>query len=454
MRVIIVGAGEVGYHTASWLVRENLDVIVIDSDAERIKKLRETLDVRAVHGEGSNPEVLEQAGAMGADMLVAVTSMDEVNMISCMLAGVQFGIPTKIARIRNPAYTKHSAFLGKDHLGIDFTITPETEVAEKILGLLKVPAATDLIEFADGKVQLIGLKIAHDSPIRDLKLRELPPSVKEGRYLVVAILRNERVLVPGGDDRILADDLIYVVARTGEYRQLFEFLKLPVGSVNKVMIMGGGRIGLNLAQGLEKADVSVKVIEISEERCNELTGQLNKTVILHGDAREVSLLQEENIANADVFIAVSNDEEDNMLISLLARRLGARKVISLVNRSEYIPIAASIGIDTAISPRITTAGAILRFIRKGKVLSVNTLKEEEAEALEVQALPTSAIVNKPIRKIKFPKDVIIGAVVRSGEVIIPGGDDIILPDDKVVIFTLAKSVKKVEKALAVKLEFF
>ncbi len=454
MRVIIVGAGEVGYHTASWLARENLDVIVIDCDEERIKKLRETLDVSAVHGEGSNPEVLEQAGAMGADMMVAVTSIDEVNMISCMLAGAQFGIPTKIARIRNPAYAKHPEFLGKEHLGINFTITPEIEVADKILRLLKVPAASDLIEFADGKVQLIGLQISPDSPMHNLKLKALPAAVKAAPYLVVAILRDEHVLVPGGDDRVLAGDRIFVIARTGEYRQLFEFLKLPTGSVSKVMIMGGGRIGLNLAQRLEKADVGVKVIEINEERCKALTGQLHKTVILHGDASDVSLLQEENIANTDAFIAVSDDEEDNMLISLLAQRLGARKVISLVNRSEYIPIAASIGIDSAISPRITTAGAILRFIRKGKVLSVNTLKEEEAEALEVQALPTSAIVNKPIRNIKFPKDAIIGAVVRGGEVIIPGGEDIILPDDKVVIFTLAKSVKKVEKALAVKLEFF
>jgi trk system potassium uptake protein TrkA len=218
--------------------------------------------------------------------------------------------------------------------------------------------------------------------------------------------------------------------------------------------MGGGRIGLIVAMRLEKTDLNVKLIELNEERCRHLSEQLHSAIVLHGDASDVSLLHEENISNVDAFISVSDDEEDNMLIALLAKRLGAKKVISLVSRSEYIPIASSIGIDSAISPRISTVGAILRFIRKGKVLSVNTLREDEAEAIEVQALPTSEIVNKPIRKIKFPKDALIGAIVRGEKVIIPGGDDIIMPDDKVVIFTLSKSIKKVEKALSVSLEFF
>lgn len=454
MRVLIVGAGEVGYHTARWLARENIDVIVIDSNEEKIRKLRETLDVHAVLGEGSNPEVLESAGAHGADMLVAVTNIDEVNMISCLLAGVQFGIPTKIARIRNPAYAKHPELLGKEHLGIDFTISPELEVADKIIRLLKVPAASDLIEFADGKVQLIGLDVDENSPAKNIPLKELPLSSPDEPHLIVAILRNDRVLIPGGTDRIEPGDRIFVMARAGEYAHLFRLLGKPTGKIKNVMIMGGGRIGLNLAKRLESTDIQVKLIEINEDRCNYLTEELDETVILHGDAGDVSLLQEENISNTDVFIAVSDDDEDNMLISLLARRLGAKKVATIVNRSEYLPIASSIGIDSAISPRITTAGAILRFIRKGKVLSVNTLREDEAETMEAQALPTSAIVNKPLKKIRFPKDAIIGAIVREGEVIIPGGEEIILPGDKVVIFYLSRSLKKVEKALAVKLEFF
>jgi len=454
MRVLIIGAGEVGYHTARWLARENLDVIVIDSNEEKIRKLRETLDVNAVLGQGSNPDVLESAGAHGADMLVAVTNIDEVNMISCLLAGVQFGIPTKIARIRNPAYAENADLLGKEHLGIDFTISPELEVANKIIRLLKVPAASDLIEFADGKVQLIGLDVDANSPAKNIQLKDLPLSVEEEPHLIVAILRNDGVLIPRGETPLRVGDRIFVMARTGEYNHLFRLLGKSSEKIKNVMIMGGGRIGLNLAKHLEKTETKVKLIEISEERCHSLTEELNETVILHGDASDVSLLQEENISNTDVFIAVSDDDEDNMLISLLARRLGAKKVATIVNRSEYIPIASSIGIDAAISPRITTAGAILRFIRKGKVLSVNTLREDEAEAMEVQALPTSAIVNKPLKKIKFPKDAIIGAIVRGGEVIIPGGEDIILPDDKVVIFYLSRSVKKVEKALAVKLEFF
>lgn len=454
MRVVIVGAGEVGYHTARWLARENVDVAVIDNNEEKIKKMQETLDIHAVLGEGSNPEVLESAGAKGAEMIVAVTNIDEVNMISCLLAGVQFGVPTKIARIRNRAYTRNPSLLLKEHLGIDFSITPEVEVANKIIQLLKIPAASDLIEFAEGKVQLIGLKIDEGSPVRNIKLKDLSMSTKEEPHLVVAILRNERVLIPSGDDKIMVGDRIFVMARTGEYSHLFQTLGKPLEKVKNVMIMGGGRIGLSVAQRLEKTDLNVKLIEINEDRCKTLSEELDNTVVLHGDASDVSLLKEENIMKTDVFLAVSDDEEDNMLISLLAKRLGAKKVVSLVNRSEYIPIASSIGIDSAISPRITTAGAILRFIRKGKVLSVSTLKEDEAEAMEVQALPTSAIVNKPIRKIKFPKNALIGAVVRDDKVIIPGGDDIILPDDKVVIFTLSGSIKKVEKALAVSLEFF
>ncbi len=454
MRVIIVGAGEVGYHTARWLARENIDVVVIDTDDEKIKKLQETLDIKAVLGEGSNPEILESAGASGAEMMVAVTNIDEVNMISCLLAGVQFGIPTKIARIRNRAYTRNPSLLAKEHLGIDFAITPEVEVANKIIQLLKVPAASDLMEFAGGKVQLIGLKVDDDSPAKNIKLKELSSSVGKEPHLIVAILRNEKVLIPRGEDVIKAGDKIFVMARAGEYNHLLRFLGKPLTKVKSVMIMGGGRIGLSVAKRLEKSDVHVKLIELSEERCKLLSEELDKTVLLHGDASDVSLLQEENIGNVDVFLAVTDDEEDNMLISLLAKRLGAKKVVSLVNRSEYIPIASSIGIDSAISPRILTAGAILRFIRKGKVLSVSTLRENEAEAMEIQALPTSAIVNKPIRKIKFPKDAIIGAIVRGDKVIIPSGDDMIMPDDKVVIFTLSKSIKKVEKALAVSLEFF
>jgi trk system potassium uptake protein TrkA len=454
MRVIIVGAGEVGHHTARWLSRENVDVVLIDHKEDKIRKLRETLDIQTVLGEGSDPDVLERAGAQGADMLVAVTNTDEVNMISCLLAGVQFGIPTKVARIRNPAYVKNPDLLGKKHLGINFTISPEVEVANKMVQLLEVPAASDLLEFADGKVQLIGLDVDGDSPAKNVKLRNLPVSVKEEQHLIVAILREDRILVPGGDDKILVGDRIFVMARAGEYSHLFRLLGKPLVKVRNVMIMGGGRIGLNIAKQLEKSDINVKIIEINGERCKLLTEELHQTVILHGDASDVSLLQEENISSADVFMAVSDDEEDNMLISLLAKRLGAKKVIAVVNRSEYIPIASSIGIDSAISPRISTAGAILRFIRKGKVLSVNTVREEEAEVMEVLALPTSAIVNKPIRKVKFPKGAIIAAVVRGEETIIPGGDDMILPDDKVVILYHTKHLKQVEKALAVKLEFF
>ncbi len=454
MRVIIVGAGEVGHHTARWLARESLDVVLVDNSEDKIRKLRETLDIQTVLGEGSDPDVLERAGAQGADMLVAVTNSDEVNMISCLLAGVQFGIPTKVARIRNPAYLAVPDILGKKHLGINFTISPEVEVANKTVQLLKVPAAADLLEFADGRVQMIGLDVDSDSPAKNIKLKDLPISTKEEPHLIVAILRDDRILVPGGEDEIRVRDRIFAMCRSGEYSHLFRLLGKPLEKVKNVMIMGGGRIGLNIAKQLDRSEINVKIIEVSEARCKFLTSQLHESVILHGDASDVSLLQEENISSTDVFIAASDDEEDNMLISLLAKRLGAKKVVAVVNRSEYIPIASSIGIDSAISPRISTAGAILRFIRKGKVLSVSTVREEEAEVMEVQALATSSIVNKPIRQVKFPKGAIIAAVVRGEETIIPGGDDIILPDDKVVILYHSKLLKQVEKALAVKLEFF
>ena len=222
MRVIIVGAGEVGYHTARWLARENVDVSVIDTNAERIKKLQETLDIKAVLGGGSDPEVLERAGASGAEMMIAVTSIDEVNMISCLLAGVQFGIPTKIARIRNRAYTRNPSLQLKEHLGIDFSITPEVEVANKIIQLFKVPAASDLIEFADGKVQLIGLKVDKGSPVLNVKLKKLAISVVEEPHIIVAILRNDRVLIPRGEDAIQGGDTIYVMARAGEHGHLLK----------------------------------------------------------------------------------------------------------------------------------------------------------------------------------------------------------------------------------------
>jgi trk system potassium uptake protein TrkA len=457
MKIIIIGAGEVGYNLAKKLSKEGHDVVVVDHDPEKIKHVDETLDVKGLLGKGSSPGILKEAGMEEAELVIAVTDSDEINMVACLIAGTQSKIPKRIARIRNLEYTRETRIFDEDHLDIDLCINPEMETARTIVRLIENPGSADFAEFAEGRVELIGVKIEDDSYVAGRKLKELRevrslyPDLK---VLIVAISRDDQIIIPHGDETIYVGDILYAVVDRDSVGKVLAYLRKEEERVKRVFVAGGSPIGFEVARQLQGEGIHVRLLEPNAMRCQDMAETLKKVLILQGEMTDQSLLKEEAIDEADYFISASDDEDANILASLLAKRLGAKKTITLVRHLHYLSVLPTIGIDAVVSPRLSAIGRIMHFIRKGKILSVATLKEEDAEVIETVALETSDIVNRPIRELKFPKGAIIGAVVRGEDVIIPGGDDMILPEDRVVIFALQSSIRKVEKALMVKLEYF
>ena len=454
MNFIIAGAGEVGYHLASRLSQEKMDVVVIEKDEGKVKHVIDTLDVQTIHGSGSSVEILKQAGIEDADMLIAVTDSDEVNMISCLVASAQTKVPIKIARIRNPEYAQDIGILGEKNLNIDLTINPEQEMVRTISRLVEIPDATDVVEFAEGRVRITGIKVDPNSYVIGKKLKNLDKENEKHDIIIAAIFRDDKVIIPRGDDIIQENDLVYAVTEASKILTITNYFKEKERHAQRVMILGGGEIAVELAQRFEKKNIKTKIIEHNEQRCLEIAEKLEKTIVLRGDGTDRELLEEENIKDVDVFITISESEQTNILVSLLAKRLGAKKVISLINNLTYTSLVSNIGVDVVISPHLSAISRILQFIRKGKVLSVASFHKENAEAIEIVALETSDLVNKPLRDIKFPRGAIIGAVVRDKEIIIPTGDTLILPDDRVIIFTLTSAIPSVEKTLTVKMDYW
>jgi trk system potassium uptake protein TrkA len=431
-----------------------MDVVVIEKDEGKVKHVIDTLDVQTIHGSGSSVEILKQAGIEDADMLIAVTDSDEVNMISCLVASAQTKVPIKIARIRNPEYAQDIGILGEKNLNIDLTINPEQEMVRTISRLVEIPDATDVVEFAEGRVRITGIKVDPNSYVIGKKLKNLDKENEKHDIIIAAIFRDDKVIIPRGDDIIQENDLVYAVTEASKILTITNYFKEKERHTQRVMILGGGEIAVELAQRFEKKNIKTKIIEHNEQRCLEIAEKLEKTIVLRGDGTDRELLEEENIKDVDVFITISESEQTNILVSLLAKRLGAKKVISLINNLTYTSLVSNIGVDVVISPHLSAISRILQFIRKGKVLSVASFHKENAEAIEIVALETSDLVNKPLRDIKFPRGAIIGAVVRDKEIIIPTGDTLILPDDRVIIFTLTSAIPSVEKTLTVKMDYW
>jgi trk system potassium uptake protein TrkA len=457
VKIIIIGAGEVGCNLAKKLSKEGHDVVVVDHNPEKVRTIDETLDVKALLGKGSSPGVLKQAGMEEAELVIAVTDSDEINMVACLIAGTQSKIPKRIARIRNLEYTQETRIFDEQHLDIDLCINPEMETAKTIVRLIENPGSADFAEFADGKVELIGVRIDGDSYVTGKKLRELR-EVRERfpdlKVLIVAISRDDQIIIPHGDETIYKGDVLYAVVDRQSVGKVLVYLRKEEEPVKRVFIAGGSPIGFEVARQLQKGGIGVRLVEADSTRCRRMAESLEKVLILQGEMTDQTLLKEEGIEEADFFVSTSDDEEANILASLLAKRLGAKKTITLVRHLHYLSVLPAIGIDAVVSPRLSAIGRIMHYIRKGKVLSVATLKEEDAEVIETVALETSDIVNRPIKELRFPEGALIGAVVRGDNVIIPSGEDIILPGDRVVIFALQSSIRKVEKALMVKLEYF
>ena len=443
MRVIIVGAGEVGLQLAKSLSAEDIDVVVIDRSKEKLKRISEELDVALIEGEGGSPSVLKDAGADDADILLAVTDMDETNMVACLVAKVMFRIPRNVARIRNLEYSSNEVLL--QSLGIDPAISPEVEAARAVNRLIEVPFAADVEDYEDGRAKVIGFKIPPDSKLIGKVFKEL--DLIEPKILIGAIKRGSKVIIPSGNDTLKKNDIIYLPVKRDNIDEVCSNIGGSTIPVKRVMIVGGGRIGFYVAKTMEERGISVKIIERDVERCKFLLKSLKKSIILHGDGSDQKLLDEENINDMDIFAAISNNEELNIMASLLAKSLGAKKVITIVNKTDYLPLAHNLGVEAVLSPRLISAGIILKYVRRANILSLTTVAEGKAEIMEAEVKEGAVLVGKTLRDFELPKKTLIGAIMRDNEVIIPSGDDEIISGDRLIIFTLQESIKQVEKLL-------
>ncbi len=452
MKIIIVGAGEVGFHIAQKLTEENQEVFLIDKDAEKIRRINENFDVQAILGSGTSPKILKTSGIVDADMLVAATDSDEVNLMACLLARHLNQYILKVARVRSPEYLQEKELFSENLLGVDQIINPESVMVDTIQNLMTAPGASDVINFVGGRIKLIGITVGPDSPFAGRQLASFRDM--EGKILIGAIIRGEQVLIPHGNDTIQLNDLVYIVVRAEELLDECGFLSLDDHAPKRVIIVGAGQTGTALAKALDQTRTNVKIIDRDSQCCTALAEELERVIVINGDGTDKGLLQEENIEDADFMVAITGDEESNVLISLLAKELGAKRNITRINKLSYIPLVSAIGIDTVVSSRLSAIRAILQYIRRGKIISVAPLKGEHAEAIEAEALETSDIVNIPLSKVRFPKGALVGAVVRGNEIIIPRGDTVIRPKDRLIIFALRKVIPKLEKLLTVKLEYF
>ena len=457
MKILILGAGQVGASVAANLASEANDITVVDVDSATLQDLQDRLDIRTVIGHASYPEVLAQAGADDADMVIAVTRNDETNMIACQVAYTLFHTPTKIARVRSVEYLKHARLFAQAALPVDVLISPEQLVTDYIQRLIENPGALQVLDFAEGRVQLVAVHAYYGGPLVGHELRELKEHMPGIDARVASIYRQGMPIKPEGDTIIEADDEVFFVAAARHIHAVMGELRKMDNPVKRVILAGGGNIGMRLASAIE-ALYQLKIIERNPERARMLSETLGRAIVLLGDAADEELLLEENIENTDVFCALTNDEEANILSGMLAKRLGARKVMSLINRASYVNLVQSGTIDVAISPQQATIGSLLTHVRRGDVVMVHSLRRGAAEAIEAVAhgdRSSSKVVGRAIEEIKLPKGTTIGAIVRGEEVIIAHHDTVINTDDHVVLFLADKNcIQEVERLFQVGVTFF
>ncbi|MFH1985595.1 MAG: Trk system potassium transporter TrkA [Pseudomonadota bacterium] len=454
MKIVIIGAGEVGFHIAGHLALENKNVTLIDTDAAALRRVSDHSDVQTIQGSGSSPETLLEAGIVEAEIMLAVTNSDEANLVACMMTDILSPTTKKLARLRGAAFDDYHEHFRTHSPHIDTVINPEIEVVNTIDRLMSVPGAVDVNEFADGKVKFVGVTLDQGSPLDGLRLIDLAQKLGSRRPLIAGMVRDEQVIIPRGKDHLKAGDIVYFIAEESTLMDTLSVFGKTAEPIRRVLIIGGGRIGFRLAMRLEETSVYTKIVETDAGRCAKLAEKLNRAVVLHGDGSDQALLAEENIAETDVVVTLTDDEETNILASLLASRMGARKTITKISKFSYFPLMSAIGLNQVVSPRLSAINSILQHVRRGKVLSAISIKGEQAEVLEAIAMDTSEIVSRPLKDIAFPKGVLVVAIIRQSEVIIPSGESIIQPDDRIIIFAHRQAISKLEKILAVKLEYF
>lgn len=457
MKIIILGAGQVGGTLAEHLANEQNDITVVDTDGDKLRALQDRLDIGTVAGGASHPNTLFKAGAEDADMLIAVTNSDEINMMACQVAHTLFKTPTKISRVRSPNYLAHQEQLfNRDHIPVDVIIGPEQLVTKNIQQLIANPGALQVLDFAEGRVQLVAVRAYHDGPIVGQELQEIRQHMPKVDTRVAAIFRQDRPIIPEGSTVVEVDDEVFFIAARENIRAVMSELRKIDKPYKRVMIAGGGNIGATLAFNIEN-NYQVKIIEKSYDRCRVLSERLKHTIVLNGSASEPQLLTSENIEATDVFCALTNNDESNIMMSMLAKRMGAKKVVTLIANAAYADLVGD-EIDIAISPQQITIGSLLTHVRRGDISNVHSLRRGAAEAIEVTAhgdAYSSKVVGRRLDEINLPDGVTIGAIVRGEEVIIAHSHIVVESDDHVILFLVDRQeINAVEKLFAVGFGFF
>ena len=458
MKVIICGAGQVGWQIARHLSGERNDVTVVDNNPDLVRRATDTLDVQGLAGFASYPDVLDKAGANDADMIIAATHSDEVNMVTCQVAHSVFAIPRKIARLRSQSYLEaiYSDLYRRDHMPIDVVISPEQEVAEAALKRLSAPAAFDTETFLDGRVQMLGLALDEDCPVVNTPLRQLTDLFVTLQAVVVGVRRKGTLFAPEPDDQLFVGDEVYVFTATSDINRTMEVFGKSQKKQDRVLLIGGGNVGLMVAQKLENRTerIRTKVVERSRKVAENAAETLERTIVLHGDGLDAAMLTEAGIDRTDAVLAVTDDDKVNLLAAVRAKSRGCPMAVALVNDPTLVPLMAPLGIDAYINPRATTVSSILRHIRHGRVRDVYSIGDAEAEIIEAEVLSTSPIAGQQVRDLDFPEGVLIGAILKGEEVLKPKGGTRIEEGDVIALFAMANDVPEVERLLQVSIDFF
>jgi trk system potassium uptake protein TrkA len=445
MRIIILGAGESGFHLARMLSLESHDISIVDMDSSRIEKIRNLLDVQAFIGHGTNLTILKDAGISHADMLVAVTSTDEVNILACMIAK-RLNVGITVARVRNEEYISEDSPFPLGPLGVDLAVNPEVETAKEIQRLIRYPQALDLVEFEEGRVVLVGVKLDTDSPILGRSLRSQVAQFPALTYRIVAVNRVDRTLVPTGDDVLEPADRIYVMTLQDSLVDLFPILGKKDREIKNVMILGGGKIGRTVASALEKdKKFRIKLIESDQQKSRWVAENLKNTMVVYGDGTDIDLMAAEGILDMDLYLAVTDDDENNIVSSLVARHLKVEHTITLISKADYFPVIKAIGLDLAVNKKFVMANTVMKFIRHGRIVSVAALKGVDGDMIEFQVSAKSKAVGKFLREMDFPKGAIVASIIHDDNVSIATGDSKIYVGDRVIVYTLPVAEKEVVK---------
>ncbi len=448
MKILIAGGGQTATLVAARLIREGNEIVIVEQDPDKCAKLEEMLDARIIQGNAASVETLKKAGIADSEMLIALTDADHINVLFCLIATVESRAKVRVARLRTHEVDHWRRIYQQTNIPIDLIIHPETDIAERILRVVRIPGVSDIMDLMEGRVKLFGMIVDERSWLAHKRIEELDASGSRGHGIIAMIFRGQQASIPHAGERLLPGDNLYIMTRTQYLEAAYQFFGIRTQeSLERAFILGGKQLGIEVAQQLERMNVNVKLFEQDAERCRRISEILNDAIVIHADGTEQAILMEENIQDVGAFLALTGDDEDNIMASLLARKLGVQKVVALINKLNYLPMVQRLGITTTVSPRLAAADRILRYVRKGRVISITTFREQEAESIELIASPRSRVVGKKLKDLKLPRECMIGAICRpSGEVIVPRGDDSIEAGDRVIFFALEGIVTKLESA--------